>query len=63
MATESKTVYQPRLPVRPGQTHSYQSAHGIKVVTVDPAKQRAEIKAANRAGTAKRGAISTGEDE
>lgn len=35
MATDGKTIYLPRMRTRPGQTHSYQSTHDVKVVTVD----------------------------
>lgn len=43
------TIYLPKQPVRPGMKHSYQSSRGIKVVAVDPEKQRADVKARNRA--------------
>lgn len=49
MASESKTVYQPKMPVRPGMTHGYQSAHGIKIVTVESeAKPKAKAPDAPR---------------
>lgn len=47
-ADQPTTVYLPRMETRPGFKHSYQSKPGLKVVTVDPAKQRADVKAANR---------------
>lgn len=48
MAAEDKTYYLPRMETRPGFRHSYQSKPGVKIVTVDPAKARADAKAANR---------------
>jgi hypothetical protein len=34
--SEHKTVFLPKQKVRAGFTHGYQSAHGTKVVAVDP---------------------------
>lgn len=47
-ASEQRVVYLPKMETRPGFKHSYQSKPDLKVVTVDPAKERADVKAANR---------------
>ena len=57
MAAENKTIYLPKLPVRPGMRHSYQSAHGVKVVAVDPEKAKAQAKAASKK------VVSTGDED